>query len=77
MENAVRVKTLAAMDDMTGMYNRNKLLEVVDSDTYKDMQVAIIYWDINRLKYVNDTIRSSVGGFPDREDCSVDQAGVW
>ena len=46
MENAIRVKTLAAMDDMTGMYNRNKLLEVVNSDTYKDMQVAIIYWDI-------------------------------
>ena len=63
MENAVRVKTLAAMDDMTGMYNRNKLLEVVDSDTYKDMQVAIIYWDINRLKYVNDTFGHLSGDF--------------
>lgn len=63
MENAVRVKTLAAMDDMTGMYNRNKLLEVVDSDAYKDMQVAIIYWDINRLKYVNDTFGHLSGDF--------------
>lgn len=63
MENAIRVKTLAAMDDMTGMYNRNKLLEVVDSDTYKDMQVAIIYWDINRLKYVNDTFGHLSGDF--------------
>lgn len=63
MENAVRVKTLAAMDDMTGMYNRNKLLEVVNSDTYKDMQVAIIYWDINRLKYVNDTFGHLSGDF--------------
>lgn len=63
MENAVRVKTLAAMDDMTGMYNRNKLLDVVNSDTYKDMQVAIIYWDINRLKYVNDTFGHLSGDF--------------
>lgn len=63
MENAVRAKTLAAMDDMTGMYNRNKLLDVVDSDTYKDMQVAIIYWDINRLKYVNDTFGHLSGDF--------------
>ena len=63
MENAIRVKTLAAMDDMTGMYNRNKLLEVVNSDTYKDMQVAIIYWDINRLKYVNDTFGHLSGDF--------------
>ena len=63
VENAIRVKTLAAMDDMTGMYNRNKLLEVVDSDTYKDMQVAIIYWDINRLKYVNDTFGHLSGDF--------------
>ena len=63
MENAVRVKTLAAMDDMTGMYNRNKLLEVVGSDAYKDMQVAIIYWDINRLKYVNDTFGHLSGDF--------------
>lgn len=63
MENAIRVKTLAAMDDMTGMYNRNKLLEVVGSDTYKDMQVAIIYWDINRLKYVNDTFGHLSGDF--------------
>ncbi len=63
MENAIRVKTLAAMDDMTGMYNRNKLLDVVNSDTYKDMQVAIIYWDINRLKYVNDTFGHLSGDF--------------
>ena len=63
MENAIRVKTLAAMDDMTGMYNRNKLLEVVNSDTYKDMQVAIIYWDVNRLKYVNDTFGHLSGDF--------------
>lgn len=63
MENAIRAKTLAAMDDMTGMYNRNKLLDVVDSDTYKDMQVAIIYWDINRLKYVNDTFGHLSGDF--------------
>lgn len=63
MENAIRVKTLAAMDDMTGMYNRNKLLEVVGSDAYKDMQVAIIYWDINRLKYVNDTFGHLSGDF--------------
>lgn len=63
MENAVRAKTLAAMDDMTGMYNRNKLLDVVDSDTYKDIQVAIIYWDINRLKYVNDTFGHLSGDF--------------
>ena len=39
MENAMRMVQAASMDDMTGLYST----------------VAVIYWDVNQLKYVNDT----------------------
>ena len=45
----------AATDEMTGLYNKNKLLATIEKKTYDYQQVAIVYWDINRLKYVNDT----------------------
>ena len=45
----------AATDEMTGLYNKNKLLATIEKRTYDYQQVAIVYWDINRLKYVNDT----------------------
>ena len=44
----------AATDEMTGLYNKNKLLATIEKRTYDYQQVASVYWDINRLKYVND-----------------------
>ena len=44
----------AVRDKMTGLYNKNKLLEIIEDETYVHQKIAIIYWDVNRLKYVND-----------------------
>ena len=44
----------AVRDKMTGLYNKNKLLEIMEDETYVHQKIAIIYWDVNRLKYVND-----------------------
>ncbi len=55
MENAIRMVQAASMDDMTGLYSKNKLLETVEHMEPKERPVAVIYWDVNQLKYVNDT----------------------
>ena len=55
MEKAHRIKREAAMDDMTGLYNKNKLLDDLEKPQELDRNVAIIYWDVNQLKFVNDT----------------------
>lgn len=54
-EGAMRMKHLAEIDDMTGLYNKNKLIEMLDGDFSKEEQIAVIYWDVNHLKKVNDT----------------------
>ena len=51
----MKMEEKAATDEMTGLYNKNKLLATIEKRTYDYQQVAIVYWDINRLKYVNDT----------------------
>ena len=61
MERAVQMKHLASVDDMTGLYNKNKLLEAVQNNTLAENQVVVIYWDVNRLKYVNDTYGHMAG----------------
>lgn len=55
MEKAHRIKKEAAMDDMTGLYNKNKLLDDLEKPKEPDRKVAVIYWDVNQLKFVNDT----------------------
>jgi GGDEF domain-containing protein len=55
LKNAMKMEEKAATDEMTGLYNKNKLLATIEKRTYDYQQVAIVYWDINRLKYVNDT----------------------
>lgn len=55
MEKAHRIKHEAAMDDMTGLYNKNKLLSDLEKPKEPDRNVAVIYWDVNQLKFVNDT----------------------
>lgn len=55
MEKAHRIKREAAMDDMTGLYNKNKLLDDLEKPKEPDRKVAVIYWDVNELKFVNDT----------------------
>ena len=55
IEKAHRIKHEAAMDDMTGLYNKIKLLSDLEKPKEPDRNVAVIYWDVNQLKFVNDT----------------------
>lgn len=55
IEKAHRIKHEAAMDYMTGLYNKNKLLSDLEKPKEPDRNVAVIYWDVNQLKFVNDT----------------------
>ena len=55
LKNAMKMEQKAATDEMTGLYNKNKLLSIIEKRTYDYQQIAVIYWDINRLKHVNDT----------------------
>lgn len=50
-----RSQQKAARDEMTGLYNKNKLLALYEDHTYDNQRLAVIYWDVNQLKYVNDT----------------------
>lgn len=53
--NELKMRRQAYTDEMTGLYNKNKLLETIQGQEFAGKQVAILYWDVNRLKYVNDT----------------------
>lgn len=53
-KKAVQMELKASMDEMTGLYNKNKLLSLVEEKEYDYQRVAVVYWDVNRLKYVND-----------------------
>lgn len=51
----------AIVDSMTGLYNKNKLMEIVEENAYVGQKIGIIYWDVNRLKFVNDTYGHQAG----------------
>lgn len=55
MENAVIMENRAERDDMTGLYNKNRLISDIAKNSKIDRFVAVVYWDVNRLKYVNDS----------------------
>lgn len=52
---AKEMKKLAEYDGMTGVYNKSKYIEVISQDSDSDEKLAVIFWDINNLKDVNDT----------------------
>lgn len=54
-ESEIQMRRQAYTDEMTGLFNKNKLLETIQGQEFAGKQVAILYWDVNRLKYVNDT----------------------
>lgn len=56
MRNACRMKTLAEIDGMTGVYNRSKYLDVISNSYKEESNIAVIFWDINNLKVVNDNM---------------------
>lgn len=50
------LEALAEIDEMTGVYNRNKYLSMTSEGYTKEDKLAVIFWDINHLKQVNDTL---------------------
>lgn len=60
-KKAVQMELKASMDEMTGLYNKNRLLALLDEKVYDSQNIAVIYWDVNRLRYVNDNFGHIAG----------------
>lgn len=58
---AQKMENLAEIDGMTGLYNKSKYMDVISGVYKKEEQIAVIFWDINFLKRVNDTIGHEAG----------------
>ncbi len=61
MQYAQKMENMAEIDGMTGLYNKSKYLDVISGVYGKEEKVAVIFWDINYLKKVNDTIGHEAG----------------
>lgn len=60
-QQAVAMKRLSEIDDMTGLYNRNKYLYMIENEYIHNDKVGVIFFDVNNLKYVNDTLGHEKG----------------
>lgn len=55
------VRHLTERDEMTGLYNRNKYLSMIEEAYPAIAKVGVIFWDINNLKTTNDTLGHDQG----------------
>lgn len=62
-EYAVSMKQLSERDEMTGLYNKNKYLEMMEKVYPKLDRVGVIFWDVNNLKRINDTMGHAQGDY--------------
>lgn len=58
---AQEMETLAEIDEMTGVFNRNKYLSMTSEGYRQEDKLAVIFWDINYLKQTNDTLGHEYG----------------
>ena len=58
---AQKMENLAEIDGMTGLYNKRKYLEMVSNTYLHEEELAVVFWDINYLKKINDTIGHEAG----------------
>lgn len=56
-----KMRMLAEIDGMTGLYNRSKYLDLVAHPYSTEESIAVIFWDINGLKRINDTLGHEYG----------------
>lgn len=62
-EYAVSMKQLSEKDEMTGLYNKNKYLKMMEKTYPKLESVGVIFWDVNNLKVINDTMGHAQGDY--------------
>ncbi len=65
-KNAIReqeLKKLSETDSMTQLYNKNKYLVMVDEYYPTVDEIGVVFWDINDLKLVNDTMGHEYGDY--------------
>ncbi len=56
-----KAKIVSETDFITGVYNKNKYAEMIKDHYPKIESVAVIFWDINNLKVVNDEFGHEMG----------------
>ncbi len=56
-----RTKIISETDFVTGVYNKNKYIQMINDYYPKVNVVAVIFWDINNLKEVNDELGHEMG----------------
>lgn len=56
-------KSLSEMDSMTTLYNRNKYMKMVEEYYPTLPSIGVVYWDVNELKHVNDTLGHEYGDY--------------
>ncbi len=65
-KNAVRereLKKLSETDTMTQLYNKNKYISMIEEHYPKVDEIGVVFWDINDLKLVNDTMGHEYGDY--------------
>lgn len=60
---AVSMKRLSETDEMTGLHNKNKYLQMLEEEYPKVEKVAVIFLDVNNLKMTNDTLGHTEGDY--------------
>lgn len=60
-EQADEMEQMADEDLMTGVYNKSKYLRMVADGFNEEEQIAVIFWDTNNLKLINDTLGHEKG----------------
>ena len=58
---ATEMRHLAERDQMTGAYTKSKYLSMIENEYKFEKSIGIIYWDINYLKQINDTLGHEYG----------------
>lgn len=58
---AQELEAIAEIDEMTGVFNRNKYLSMTTEGYKNEDKLGVIFWDINYLKQTNDTYGHEYG----------------
>lgn len=58
---ARELEAIAEIDEMTGVFNRNKYLSMTTEGYQNEDKLGVIFWDINYLKRTNDTYGHEYG----------------